>query len=1193
MDEKKAKELIINTLEGTFNKENFKTFLKNLLKVYSEEATFHNKGNFIPDAYKNYVSSLERVGKYTYDNKEIDLLIVTLKKETSLERARTLQRNFIAWYLKGSRGGKLKDAALVAFVSANTDDWRFSFIKIDYRIEVNNSKAQSIEELSPARRWSFIVGKNEKSHTAQSMFLPFLIDDSRKPTIEDLEKAFNVEIVTDEFFEKYRDLFIKTKLELDNVAKNDNNIEDEFKEKNINTVDFAKKLLGQIIFLYFLQKKGWFGVEKDQTWGTGKKDFIRKLFNKEFVNYNNFFNDILEPLFYEALTTDRSNADHYYSRFNCKIPFLNGGLFDPINSYNWVETEILISNELFSNTNKTKEGDIGDGILDVFDRYNFTINEDEPLEKEVALDPELLGKIYEKLNAINSENFDEYLSILESGKKSDETKFNRKNGVFYTPRDIVHYMCQQSLINYLETELVKIIPHSSNIKEDIELFVKLSDIAHENEETSIAKENKIKNGEIKSSSYNSKVPEIIRNNATEIDNLLSEIKVCDPACGSGAFPIGMMHEIVKLRKLLALYVNKSINTYDLKRHCIENSLYGVDIDLGAVEVCKLRFWLSMVVDEEDFYSIKPLPNLDYKVVCGDSILGFPKDYKCQKSQEIEELQKQFFSETNPKKKKELKTEIDKKLNDLLNQSHCILGFNINFDFRLFFPNIFIEKGGFDIVIGNPPYVSTKDVNADYKKKLTHRYGFADDLYSHFYFKGIELLKESGFLCFISSKTFWTIQTKKNLRNLILENKLLLLFDTANPFDAPMVDTCVILIQKCSNPPKNYMFQYLDGSKSITEPVVKDGNIEYYKNAPNQVFFPINDYNLRIYERYGKKVNELLNQWWDKIFNSKKIEKNKKELEKYRASLQPGDITLLGLITEGGQGLATANNGKYIGVKEGTKWAKNVKKQRPEKLLLAKEFCKQNNVKNKDDAGTFLNNLNELEIRKLFDDIKEKYGRDVFGQGWLYRIVSENEISDVDSLNNDEKLNGIDGERTFVPYDKGDKDGNRWYAPTPYYIDWSRENVNILQTDPKARWQGYQFYFREGFCWTFTLNEYSELFKTRVRPKSVFDVNAMSLFSLISEVPVLYLVCLLNSYLIFYFKKTFINSTSGFQINDARQLPIIIPNSDQLRFFENIFNRAVAIQKDKFSKKISEKEAEKELKQIQKELDKFVEEMYLC
>jgi len=372
------------------------------------------------------------------------------------------------------------------------------------------------------------------------------------------------------------------------------------------------------------------------------------------------------------------------------------------------------------------------------------------------------------------------------------------------------------------------------------------------------------------------------------------------------------------------------------------------------------------------------------------------------------------------------------------------------------------------------------------------------------------------------------------------------------------------------------------------PIIKNGEIEYYKNAPNNVFFPINEYNLKIYKRYGKKVNELLNQWWTKVSTSKNIEKYKKELETYRKSLKPGDITLLGLITEGGQGLATGNNGKYIGVLEGTKWAENVRKQRPEKLLLAAKFCSRQGIKNKSDAIDFLNNLNEREIRELFDELKEKYGRDIFGQGWLFRIISPEEIADVETLTEDEKLNGIFGEKTFIPYDKGDKDGNRWYAPTLYYIDWSRKNVKTLQTDPKARWQGYQFYFREGFCWTDVNSTY---LKARIKDNGVYDVLTMSLFSS-TNLPDFLFVCAINSKFISEYVDNFVNSTSHFQINDARQLPIIIPDSDQLRFFEDIFNQAVSIQKEKFTGKISVQEAEENLDKIQKKLDEFVEEMYL-
>ena len=145
-------------------------------------------------------------------------------------------------------------------------------------------------------------------------------------------------------------------------------------------------------------------------------------------------------------------VDHYYSQFNCKIPFLNGGLFDPIGYYDWARIDIKLPDELFSNDKKTSPGDTGTGILDVFDRYNFTVIEDEPLEKEVAIDPELLGKTYEKFNAIRPDNFNDYIKALKSEKKGEENKFNKQYGVYYTPREIVHYMCRESLINYLASE---------------------------------------------------------------------------------------------------------------------------------------------------------------------------------------------------------------------------------------------------------------------------------------------------------------------------------------------------------------------------------------------------------------------------------------------------------------------------------------------------------------------------------------------------------------------------------------------------------------------------------------------------------------------------------------------------------------------------------------------------------------------
>ncbi|MCX7832009.1 MAG: class I SAM-dependent DNA methyltransferase, partial [Actinobacteria bacterium] len=191
MNRQQAVNLIKETFESTFDKNRFIRFIKNLLNKIQEE-TFTYKGNTIHDAFEDHISSLERIGKYNDGEHEIDILIVSLKKETSLERARTMQRNYIAKYLNGSRGGKLKDAALVAFVSPDSSDWRFSLVKMEYRFEQTpTGRVKVKEEFTPARRWSFLVGPNEKSHTAQSRFLPFLENDNWKPTLNDLEKAFN------------------------------------------------------------------------------------------------------------------------------------------------------------------------------------------------------------------------------------------------------------------------------------------------------------------------------------------------------------------------------------------------------------------------------------------------------------------------------------------------------------------------------------------------------------------------------------------------------------------------------------------------------------------------------------------------------------------------------------------------------------------------------------------------------------------------------------------------------------------------------------------------------------------------------------------------------------------------------------------------------------------------------------------
>ena len=794
MDKQAAIKIIRDTFEKPFDEGRFIHFSKNLVNYLDASKNFTYQGNIIPDAYEQSIQSLRRIGKYQdADNNKIDILIAQLKKEGSLARARTMQRNFITWYLNGSRGGDLKDAALVAFVSPDNEDWRFSLVKMDYTLEETpNGKTKVKTELTPARRWSFLVGENESSHTAQSQLVDILADDKNTPTLSTLENAFNIEVATKEFFNRYRGLFHKVKENLATLLAKDKAINQEFANKGIDTINFAKKLLGQIVFLYFLQKKGWLGVPGDKNWGQGDRKFLRNLFEKCRREKGNFFNDYLEFLFYDALNTqDRGGVDpSYYQRFDCRIPFLNGGLFN--SDYDWDKTDIVIPNDVFSN--RKTASDEGSGILDIFDLYNFTVKEDEPLEKEVAVDPEMLGKVFENLL---------------------EVKDRKSKGTYYTPREIVHYMCQESLINYLDTAInTSDVPLVHTPPPQGKLFGKpdpqqaalrapqyialtprrdIEDLVHKGEST-IEHDSRVESYGNETKTYSYKLPASIRQNAKLVDAKLDDIRVCDPAVGSGAFLVGMMHEIIRARNTLSTYLTDKPerNNYNFKRYAIQNCLYGVDIDPGAVEIAKLRLWLSLVVDEEDIRQIQPLPNLDYKVVCGNSLLGVERRLEnWQLFDKLEELKPLYFSETNATKKQEYKNQID----DLINQ---ITNNNQNFDFEVYFSEVFHKKGGFDVVIANPPYVEHKKLKevSSLLKNDYETYSGTADIYVYFYEKGLKHLRDNGILAFISSNKFLKTSYGAKLRGLLTRHNVrqIIDFTQVHVFDA-LVATSIVVVSK--------------------------------------------------------------------------------------------------------------------------------------------------------------------------------------------------------------------------------------------------------------------------------------------------------------------------------------------------------------------------------------------------------------
>lgn len=870
MDKKQAQQTISALFTQPFDQTRYQHFLRNLLNRF-EARDGHYTGNYIPDAFKQHINQYWRIGKYVDpEGRELDLLAVEVKSLTKLERARSSLRNFAVNRLKQFE----KEASLIAFYAQDDQgaDWRFSFVKIEHEAyQDDKGKVKLKQELTPAKRYSYLVGVHENSHTASKQLLPLVEMDYADPRIEEIEAAFSIEKVTGEFFDQYKALFQKLAEHLKRQAWFRKDSEEETDQQ---VSRFAKKLLGQIVFLYFLQKKGWLGVAKGQAWGTGSKRFMRERHKQTIEAGGNYYRDFLQYLFYEALADERKGQDDpgYYARFDCRVPFLNGGLFEA--DYDWRNEPIDLPNALFHNDEKNKNGDTGTGILDVFDRYNFTIKEDEPLEKEVAVDPEMLGKVFENM-----------LEVTERKSK----------GAFYTPREIVHYMCQESLIHYLDNRLNTYADApelaepqgdmfgnpdgqqslgSTDIKApktDIETLIRKGHLALENDTRVLAKGKE-------TDSYKFQLPEAVRQHAKAIDAALADIKVCDPAIGSGAFPVGLLHEIVNARLALAPHSGIAHSAYELKRHAIGESLYGVDIDASAIDIARLRLWLSLIVDEEDYGKIEALPNLDYKIVRGDSLIGFPENWKSPAFDKIEELKKQFFQESDHDRKAELKNQIEGEIQQRLADSKRVFGWQVNFDFRLFFSEVWHYKGGFDVVIGNPPYVQIQNfrdsgVQEEWEKQKYESFSKRGDIYCLFYEKGYRLLRESGALAFITSNKWMRAGYGEKLRRLFSEKTqplALIDFSSFQVFETATVDTNVLLFRKqkrvggmqaCLIDSSFSRFTSLDAfvaKKSIqlnnlsSDSWIISGGVEYeIRRQIEQVGIPLKDWDISI--NYGIKT----------------------------------------------------------------------------------------------------------------------------------------------------------------------------------------------------------------------------------------------------------------------------------------------------------------------------------------------------
>jgi len=390
---------------------------------------------------------------------------------------------------------------------------------------------------------------------------------------------------------------------------------------------------------------------------------------------------------------------------------------------------------------------------------------------------------------------------------------NRRKGLgsFYTPREIVHYMCQESLINYLDTSVNT--PKDNVPRADLETFVHLGD--------------QISHYEAVDTRYvGREMPKKVKEHAKLIDEKLADITVCDPAVGSGAFPVGMMTEIVRARSALTPYFNNPHDRtpYHFKRHAIQSCLYGVDIDPGAVEIAKLRLWLSLVVDEEDVKQIKPLPNLFYKIVTGNSLLGVEKNlFNQQLFQRLEELKPRYFDEPDKEKKDRYKQQIEDTIHELTNGKEA-------FDFEIYFSEVFHRKGGFDVLIANPPYVRQEEIK-EFKPQFHNLYACYDgraDLYVYFYERSVKLLRPAGILTLITSNKYHRAGYGNALRGYLpreLTFRRLIDFGDAPVFDA--IAYASILSGTRNPPPKDavvtaYTWEHELSFDRITQVVAERG-----------------------------------------------------------------------------------------------------------------------------------------------------------------------------------------------------------------------------------------------------------------------------------------------------------------------------------------------------------------------------------
>ena len=775
------------------------------------------------------IRSIKQVGMMYVGVEPLQIFDVTVSDRVMMERNRVnIQRLIRA----------VMDQFSCAFMLFHYEDdtrwdWRFTYCR----------KSGNKEESTDSKRYTFLLGPGQSCRTATDNFMA-LYDKRASLEIKDIEDAFNVEALSKEFFGKYKaqyEAFVNYMVDPANGMRQDfidtdfdhtGMAADKIREREEKPIrDYVKKLLGRIVFLHFLQKKGWLGVPAGKEWGEGDRDFMLKLFkNATERQKENFLDDILEDLFAEGLDRNRSDkGDLYDTEVNgigkCRIPYLNGGLFE---------------RDDLDKKSSHFPAEYFDSLLTRLSQYNFTIDENDPNDAEVGVDPEMLGRIFENL--------------LED---------NKDKGAFYTPKEIVQYMCRESLIAYLQTD------QNEEDKERIRQFVTTHDAALL--------------GDIKE----------------DIDQKLIDVKICDPAIGSGAFPMGLLRELFFCRS--AIEPNIVENAANIKRYIIQNNIYGVDIERGAVDIARLRFWLSLIVDEK---SPEALPNLDFKIMQGNSLL---EQYKGADLSTMTENNPEsghgitLFDSMLDVYRKNLrdklaeyyacpehdkKVQLRKDIADIVKQELSEQGIHIDFEdldlsansqfflWHTWFHDVFSRpsKEGFDIVIGNPPYGAKYDNET--KRYYKNTYVTANsirglqkgslDTYTLFIELGYNLLRRDGSFAYIVPISLTSSDSLTGVHRMLMGNcdTIHISSYAVRPkpvFENAVVNTSILLFQKTGTP-----CQHLYSTK-----MHRRGNeFDLQKLIDNLQFVDVKGQTL--YGRIPKIGSEIEKNILNKLFKQKKL-----------------------------------------------------------------------------------------------------------------------------------------------------------------------------------------------------------------------------------------------------------------------------------------------------------------------------------